>query len=996
MPDNLQQPLDPRLDQQSIESGESASGIAIPFVASLGTQPYSPTEQPPLPAQPPRVPVFPGYEVRGELGCGGMGMVYLGRHLALNRLVALKVLHADRTTDRHLARFRTEAEAIARVQHPNIVAIYEVGEYQGEPFFAMEYVEGGTLRQRRADRPLSAIEAARMTATLARAIHHAHQRGILHRDLKPANILLAADGTPRITDFGLAKQLDAPDGPTRAGDIMGTPSYMAPEQAEGRPGDIATATDVYALGAILYELLTGRPPFRADSTAATLRQVIHDPPVRPSTLHRKLPHDLETICLKCLEKSPKDRYGSAEGLAEDLERFLDDRPIRARRSAPWERAVKWVRRRPMAASLLFVSLLALVIGALAWQGHRRSTALAAARQADEDYMAFQRLRDAAVFLGMNALADNLLLTGMDAAASRKAARQSARQALALAGVVLEGESAPPRLGAEDPARRGEVAEGCYTLLLLLAASLPDAEALDIVERAARVHRATAAYRLRRDHYRHRLGLPPEDASTTPLPVGAMDHFLIGYHLHQQGHREEALRSFEKAVIAQPDHFWAHLHVGMLALETRQWEVARAHLTVCLAKHPDYVWPYLLHGYACGEAASWDAAEDSYAAAARLLDTQANAEARYALLNNRGLLRIHTNHLDEAATDLHEATVLNPELPAAWINLARVYINQQRWPEAQSAMQVAVRHGWNKAGLADVYANQAEALLDNRTRAAAGAACRLVGGGPFTPLTAAALARPFLGAHLCDERAVPQAIAACRAALGKVPTHPRANGVLAQALFEQRDYAGSLRAWDAYLEFGGGANAEVYRLRGHAHLRLRHHLMARDDFTRGLALVPADADMHLGRGWAYYFGGAYLFALEDFQSAVLSPAHAAEAHSGSGLCRVEGPEWREAIKDAEQARLCPPVSAITIYNIACIYARAVDRIEADASAADRSTLADRWRQEAARQLRRSIDLLPEADRADFWHATVVPDKALTSIRGTPEFVELSRRFPAKKN
>jgi hypothetical protein len=294
----------------------------------------------------------PGYDLLGVLGRGGMGVVYEARQVAADRVVALKmILHGGHADDDALARFRTEAKAIARLQHPHIVQVYEVGEHAGLPYFSLEFCPGGSLERKLAGTPLPATEAARLVEVLARAMHAAHREHIIHRDLKPANVLLAADGTPKVTDFGLAKKLDAA-GPTQSNAVMGTPSYMAPEQAGGRGKEVGPAADVYALGAILYECLTGRPPFRGPTTLDTLVQVLSDEPVPPRQLQSTTPKDLETICLKCLHKEPGKRYATAEALAEDLRRFQAGEPILARPAGSVERAVKWIRRRPAVSALL--------------------------------------------------------------------------------------------------------------------------------------------------------------------------------------------------------------------------------------------------------------------------------------------------------------------------------------------------------------------------------------------------------------------------------------------------------------------------------------------------------------------------------------------------------------------------------------------------------------------------------------------------------------------
>ena len=284
-----------------------------------------------------------------------------------------------------LARFRAEAEAVAKLLHSNIVQIYETGEHEGRPYFSLEFVDGGSLDQRLRESPTSPRSAARLVETLARTMDVAHQRGIVHRDLKPANILLAKldsqssmirhrdldsssspgdhwsrNTVPKIADFGLAKRVDEDSSQTQSGTILGTPSYMAPEQASGRNREIGPAADIYSLGAILYELLVGRPPFKASNPIDTVRQVIEQEPVPPRQLEPRVPHDLETICLKCLEKDPARRFRSAAELADDLRRFVDDEPIRARPTPAWERAWKWGKRRKAVVALLGLSALTVI------------------------------------------------------------------------------------------------------------------------------------------------------------------------------------------------------------------------------------------------------------------------------------------------------------------------------------------------------------------------------------------------------------------------------------------------------------------------------------------------------------------------------------------------------------------------------------------------------------------------------------------------------------
>jgi len=339
------------------------------------------------------LPTIPGYEILGVLGRGGGGIVYQARQHGLNRLVAIKmILTGNHAWYEERARFFHEAEAVAALQHPNIVQVFEIGEHAGHPYFSLEYVDGGTLGQKLQGQPQSANFAAEMCETLARAMHAVHAINIIHRDLKPSNILLqVVDNKPenalfastqtnnaidsptpkadsptfvaKISDFGLAKRLDDDRNLTATGMVAGTPTYMAPEQARGERKAIGPATDIWSLGVILYEMLTGRPPFLADSHTDTLNQVILDTPVQPRQLQPRIPRDLETICLKCLEKSPAHRYASAQALADDLCRFRQGRPIHARRTGAVEQAWRWCRRNPVVAGLSALILLISAIGA---------------------------------------------------------------------------------------------------------------------------------------------------------------------------------------------------------------------------------------------------------------------------------------------------------------------------------------------------------------------------------------------------------------------------------------------------------------------------------------------------------------------------------------------------------------------------------------------------------------------------------------------------------
>jgi tetratricopeptide (TPR) repeat protein/WD40 repeat protein/tRNA A-37 threonylcarbamoyl transferase component Bud32 len=358
-----------------------ADALAVQFELERQLEPLpdAPTlapEQPTGSAGPPR-PQLPGYEILGELGRGGMGVVYQARQTKLNRLVALKVILAgSQASPEQRVRFLQEAELVARLQHPNIVAIHEVGIHAGCAYLALEFIDGPSLAQKCGGTPQPPPEAVRLVEVVAAAAHEAHRRGIVHRDLKPANILLTTSGVPKIADFGLAKRAEFDTGLTQTGVIVGTPAYMAPEQAQGQLGVVGPAADVYSLGAILYELLTGRPPFQGGTPLDTVYRVVHDQPVPVRASQPQVPRDLETICLKCLEKEPRKRYASAAALAEDLRRFQAGEPIAARPVGTLERGWRWCRRNPGGAAL--ITLVALLLVVIAVGGVAMSLSLRAA------------------------------------------------------------------------------------------------------------------------------------------------------------------------------------------------------------------------------------------------------------------------------------------------------------------------------------------------------------------------------------------------------------------------------------------------------------------------------------------------------------------------------------------------------------------------------------------------------------------------------------------
>jgi serine/threonine protein kinase/tetratricopeptide (TPR) repeat protein len=608
----------------------------------------------------------PGYDILALLGHGGMGVVYKARHRRLKRLVALKMIREGaHVGPNRLRRFYLEAEAVGRLNHPNIVQIYEVGEAEGLPFLSLELVEGGSLAERLDDTLLPCPEAARLVATLARAMHIAHETGIVHRDLKPGNILLqkihhrdakeadepgpksaSRSGSsdplcslclggesflPKITDFGLAKMLDDPR-QTETGVILGTACYMAPEQAAGKIDQVGPATDVYGLGAILYKLLTGRPPFRGQTPLETQVQVLGQEPVPPRRWQPGVPRDLETICLKCLQKEQAKRYASAHDLAEDLRRFLHDEPIRARPAGLWERGVKWARRRPTAAALVGVAVLALAgfVALVLWHtgrlqqeveravaqrdaayrarevSDRRGDGLGliragrerlAARDWSEAQARFTEARDrlgdaedladlrreAAELLSRagrqlrflqhrdEALFHASLFTGLNLAANVEKTRTHAREALALAGWDSDRQVLTLAPALAD--RRAEIAADCYELLLVLAEAV--AQPLPGQDQAERARAAREALDILRQ--------------AAPLGQTQAFHSRRARYLAQLGDQDGAATAKQLAEREPPATALDYFLLGEERFRLQEDGRAAGHFEKVLSLQPGHLW-----------------------------------------------------------------------------------------------------------------------------------------------------------------------------------------------------------------------------------------------------------------------------------------------------------------------------------------------------------------------------------------------------------------------
>lgn len=651
------------------------------------------------------------YEIERELGRGGMAIVYLARHKTLKRSVALKTFRTGRgLSSREISRIRTEAEAIARLSHRNIIQIYEIGEQDGFPWIALEYAEQGTLSQKLQSATLAPDAAAVLIETLARALEHAHSRQIVHRDLKPANVLFSSSGEPKIGDFGLAKVLyereESSVDVTRTGEAVGTPRYMAPEQASGAVALIGPRTDVYTLGTLLYECLTGRPPFVSTSVVDTLRMITDTDPLPPRKLERSLPRDLETICLHCLEKSPERRYASAEELANDLHRFRSREPIAARPTPIWERLWKWGRRHPALATLLLIGVLLLTSGVSAavvhnrwenqrilelrgqiaelvqdgrtaiendeleaaqakfqeaWQfvqsepqlfDHETSVAgwLDHARNAINKYhwkqrvppREFDELRDSAI------LESALVVPHL--AKPIPLVREAIRHVLELTPQDATWSAERDRLRLIDASMVALASGPEPALSELEKATLPESRAwydlrADLLQQLGRNEESQSE--LKRSE-----GLPPR-------PVEAA--FQQGLNSLRQAKYADADRLFQKVLDEEPEHFLARLLQGVCCLQLQELGEARIALTAAVAQRPTFHWSYLFRSRVYRALGDLVAARNDLEQA---LACQPPKPESYAALVDLGIVCRDAGQTDRARELLEQAAELLPTEPAA--------------------------------------------------------------------------------------------------------------------------------------------------------------------------------------------------------------------------------------------------------------------------------------------------------------------------------------------
>jgi len=671
-------------------------------------------------------PDIPGYELLGELGHGGMGVVYRARHVRLNRLVALKMIRAGaHASPALLARFHVEAEALASVQHPNIVQVFEVGAHDGCPYLAMEFVNGGSLRELLAHQSPPARAAAELVEALARAMHVAHLRGIVHRDLKPGNILLVSGEwppdapltphpspltTPKVTDFGLAKRLTEGKDQTCTGVVMGTPGYMAPEQAAGRNRAIGPATDIYALGAILYEMLTGQPPFHGDGDMDTLRKTVSEEPAAPRRLRPRVPRDLDTICLRCLEKEPAKRYATAEALADDLHCFLDGKPIAARPAGVSERLWKWAKRRPALATLFMV----IVVAVLALAAEGVSWSIQVRRERDR--------AEANLEMAMRAVDDMLTEVGEEQLAYEPRMEVKRRRLLQKAQALylefLKQRYDSPRIRLQTALASRRVAD-----IHRLLGEYREAEAAygDAIRRFSELQAGDAnnpAYRLQlaaawnyRGEARRYLGDAAGAEQAYGEALGLYDILAAEEPDHAETHRERALTHMNLGILRSEQEDWPEAD-NQLRLAVEQLDV----LTRRQGHEPSYrqylARARLNRGPALRRVAGPAAAEASYEAAIHTLrdlhhEVPEQPDYRHELgvaLNNLGNLRAGLERFGMAraayeeavalfrdlATDFPKVPVYRQELANSYNSLGAVHASEKNLDRAAEQWQHALQ------------------------------------------------------------------------------------------------------------------------------------------------------------------------------------------------------------------------------------------------------------------------------------------------------------------
>jgi tetratricopeptide (TPR) repeat protein len=881
-----------------------------------------------------------GYSVLERLGAGGMGVVYKARQEGLDRLVALKMIRDESDArPEQLERFRLEGQAVARLRHPNIVQIYEVGEARGAPYFSLELLEGGSLSDRIGAAPSPARASAELLAILARAVHAAHEVGIVHRDLKPHNVLFDRDGTPKVTDFGLAKRLDVEDGLTMTDQVMGTPAYMAPEQALGKNREIGPPADVYALGCILYAMLTGRPPLQGTTWRETLLMVADRDPVSPSRLQPKIPRDLETICLKCLAKEPGKRYASAEALAGDLDRFLTGRPVLARRTPAWERGLKWACRHPTTSALSALALAAtigLVVGLYRSNEARRIRRVQEeARLARLDREANQQLRKgdelrAGGELDEARVALEKLLAAIPAVPRLEEVRRLATDSLADVGRKLQARasraaersryetfvrrldealfqdasaSALDFLGAPDRTR-----ESSRSALEVFGDDGPRAST-DALNAAEREQMASGRLALRLilagAVARSRPGEDPRRQATEALailekvgPAGASTRAgraLRADCLEQAGDLEAAGRERAEADRLAPSDAFDHFLLGRERHRARDFAAAARHLDAALQERPDLFWAQCLSAITALNSSPPRPAEAKAALTSCLQQKPSYAWLRLlrgtafgqmgSTARARGLREEEAADFDAAEGDFGEALRIGLDGGLRYVlhmNRGVLRFQGGRFEEAADDFRQAAAI---EPGRPDPPASLAKALD------------RLGRRGEALEQADLAVKRRPDSAALYRDRALLRLDRA-------VPSPADAEPILA-------DLDRAIRLEPP----GARAAAEDHARRARLLLRLERYAEALSDADAALGVAPDLAGAHRDRVAALLELGRFAEVIGSTDAALAGGPPTADLHEIRGLARVGRGDFAGAIADYTQALALHPArpSRVLVYR-----------------------------------------------------------------------------------
>jgi serine/threonine-protein kinase len=848
----------------------------------LPEQKTTPDSAPPPPAPATGLPQVPGYEVEAVLGRGGIGVVYKARHLALERIVAVKMLLTGTfASPEELARFQREAVAVAGLRHPNIVQVYDAGTIDDRPYFTMEFVEGGSLAQQVAGMPQAARQAAVLVATLAEAVQVAHLGGIIHRDLKPGNILLTRDGIPKISDFGLARRLQDDAGLTISGAPLGTPSYMAPEQARGKVHAIGPAADVYALGAILYQLLTGRPPFRGETSTETMLQVVHQEPVPPARLNAKVPRDLETICLKCLHKEPPRRYASAAALAEDLRCFVRGEAIAARPEGRLERLARGMRRRP--ALVVAVTATVLLIAGGLWLTHERAASELATKELDRVNQARHHqefvARLDAIRLDRTAVVDGTFDTPVNRQVNRAQADRAYEAAFREAGfgeVHDDPEVMAARLAASNIRKE-------------LAAALDDWVACVTADQNRQNWLLEVARRAGPDPtgLRDRLHDPAvwkDRAALTELARTALAAKPSVQLLVRLGERLRAAGGDAVPFLTQvqqehADDFWANFTLAeALGWNIRPAEAIR-YYQAALAIRPRAAAVCNNLGRVLAQTGQVDEAMVRFQQAIDIDHTFAHAHSNLGLV-----LRMKGQHA-EALEHFQQAVRFAPHHAASHSNLGTGLTGVGRWDEANEQFQEALRLDSNDvaahSGLGQVLKRQGrldEAIDHDRT------ALRL---DPRSVVNYTNLGDALLAKGQVDE-----ALKRFEEALALDPKHAMAHAGLGNALWARGRRQDAIDHFQEALRLDSG-NAQAHNGLGNALTKAGRPAEAIEHFRQAIASAPMDARMHFNLAFLLAHNGGREEAIGLYQQAVRLDPSLAEAHGALGLALLAEGRFREA-------------------------------------------------------------------------------------------------------